>query len=58
MLIFSANRDTIMAKYIYQYDNWPDFKWNEQDVQVILGKVRHRHRNTKAGSIWWTEYKL
>jgi Fic family protein len=41
MLIFAAKCDTIMAKYIYQYDNWPDFKWNEQDVQVILGKVRH-----------------
>ncbi|MCF8299177.1 MAG: Fic family protein [Bacteroidales bacterium] len=30
-----------MAKYIYQYDNWPDFTWDEQKIQVILGKVRH-----------------
>jgi Fic family protein len=30
-----------MAKYIYQYDNWPNFTWNEQEIQVILGKVRH-----------------
>lgn len=30
-----------MAKYIYQYDNWPNFVWKEQEIQVILGKVRH-----------------
>lgn len=30
-----------MAKYIYQYDNWPHFTWDEQKIQVILGKVRH-----------------
>ncbi len=30
-----------MAKYIYQYKNWPNFTWNEKEVQVILGKVRH-----------------
>ncbi|MCF8374605.1 MAG: Fic family protein [Bacteroidales bacterium] len=30
-----------MAKYIYQYSNWPHFTWNEQEIQVILGKVRH-----------------
>lgn len=30
-----------MAKYIYQYDNWPQFTWNEKEIQVILGKVRH-----------------
>ena len=30
-----------MAKYIYQYDNWPNFTWNEQEIQVILGKVRY-----------------
>jgi Fic family protein len=30
-----------MAKYIYQYSNWPDFTWNEEDIQVIFGKVRH-----------------
>ena len=27
-------------KYIYQYDNWPNFAWDEQEIQVILGKVR------------------
>ncbi len=30
-----------MVKYIYQYDNWPQFTWNEQEIQVMLGKVRH-----------------
>ncbi|MCW3789327.1 Fic family protein [Plebeiibacterium sediminum] len=30
-----------MAKYIYQYDNWPNFTWDEQEIQVLLGKVRH-----------------
>jgi len=30
-----------MAKYIYQYSNWPNFTWDEKEVQVILGKVRH-----------------
>ncbi len=30
-----------MANYIYQNNNWPNFTWNEKDVQVILGKIRH-----------------
>lgn len=30
-----------MAKYIYQHSNWPNFSWNEKEIQVILGKVRH-----------------
>lgn len=30
-----------MPKYIYQYKNWPDFTWNEKEIQEILGKVRH-----------------
>ncbi len=30
-----------MIKYIYQYSNWPNFTWDEKEVQVILGKVRH-----------------
>lgn len=30
-----------MAKYIYQYDQWPNFIWNDKEIQVILGKVRH-----------------
>jgi len=30
-----------MAKYIYQSESWPNFTWDEQEIQVILGKVRH-----------------
>ena len=30
-----------MVKYIYQYKNWPNFSWDEKEIQVILGKVRH-----------------
>ncbi len=30
-----------MARYIYEYDNWPIFTWNDKKINVILGKVRH-----------------
>ncbi len=30
-----------MATYIYQYNNWPNFTWNEREIQLILGRVRH-----------------
>jgi len=30
-----------MAKYIYQSESWPHFTWNEREIQVVLGKVRH-----------------
>lgn len=30
-----------MAKYIYEYEQWPNFKWEDSEIQVILGKVRH-----------------
>lgn len=30
-----------MVKYIYQYSNWPNFFWDEKEIQVKLGKVRH-----------------
>ena len=30
-----------MAKYIYQYPNWPRFRWDESALQVLLGEVRH-----------------
>jgi len=30
-----------MAKYIYQYAQWPQFIWNDLEINVILGKVRH-----------------
>jgi Fic family protein len=30
-----------MAQYIYEYQNWPEFTWDERQISVILGKVRH-----------------
>lgn len=30
-----------MAKYIYEYDKWPEFTWNDKKIVVTLGKVRH-----------------
>ena len=30
-----------MVKYIYQYNNWPNFSWDEEEIQALLGKVRH-----------------
>jgi Fic family protein len=30
-----------MAKYIYEYDNWPEFAWNDKQISLILGKVRN-----------------
>ena len=34
-------KDIRMAKYIYQSEIWPHFTWNEREIQVVLGKVRH-----------------
>ncbi len=30
-----------MAKYIYQYDSWPNFTWNDKEIQSLLGRVRN-----------------
>ncbi|MDA3906221.1 MAG: Fic family protein [Bacteroidales bacterium] len=30
-----------MAKYIYQYSNWPNFTWDEKEILALIGKVRH-----------------
>lgn len=30
-----------MAKYIYEYDNWPEFTWDDKKIGGILGKVRN-----------------
>ena len=30
-----------MTKYIYEYEQWPNFTWDEKEVSVVLGKVRH-----------------
>ena len=31
----------LMIKYIYQYDQWPQFTWDDKEISMILGKVRH-----------------
>ena len=28
-------------KYIYEYSNWPAFEWDENNIQLVLGQVRH-----------------
>ncbi len=30
-----------MAKYIYQYKEWPNFTWNDLEINELLGEVRH-----------------
>ena len=30
-----------MAKYIYEYKNWTDFFWQDKDLNVLFGEVRH-----------------
>jgi Fic family protein len=30
-----------MVTYIYQSESWPNFTWNEQEILVLLGKVRY-----------------
>jgi len=29
------------VKYIYQYESWPNFTWDQNKIQVILGNVRY-----------------
>jgi len=30
-----------MAKYIYQYENWTNFTWNEQVINELYGEVKY-----------------
>jgi Fic family protein len=30
-----------LAKYIYQYENWTDFTWNETDINILFGEARN-----------------
>ncbi len=30
-----------MAKYIYEYDNWTDFSWQDKVFNALFGEVRH-----------------
>ncbi len=29
-----------MAKYIYEYNNWTDFTWNDKAISAVFGEVR------------------
>jgi Fic family protein len=30
-----------VAKYIYEYANWPEFFWRERDISALFGEVRN-----------------
>lgn len=30
-----------MPRYIYEYDQWPVFTWDDKEINLTLGKVRH-----------------
>lgn len=30
-----------MATYIYQHDNWPNFTWNNSDINAVFGEARN-----------------
>jgi len=30
-----------MAKYIYHYENWTNFTWEDKTINVVFGEVRH-----------------
>lgn len=30
-----------MSKYIYEYENWPNFTWREIDINNVFGEVRN-----------------
>jgi len=30
-----------MANYIYEYENWTDFTWQYQDINLVFGEVRY-----------------
>jgi Fic family protein len=40
-LLFAAKGAVIM-KYIYQYEDWPDLKWDMAELAPLLASVRHQ----------------
>jgi len=38
--IFTAQYNSTMAKYIYEYKNWTDFSWQDKVINAIFGEVR------------------
>ena len=41
IFIFAANTFQTLAKYIYEYNNWTKFTWNEVAINSIFGEVRN-----------------
>lgn len=41
MLIFAATYLQIMPKYIYQYEDWTRFTWEDTAINALFGEVRH-----------------
>ncbi|HPB57213.1 MAG TPA: Fic family protein [Bacteroidales bacterium] len=39
--IFALSIAMIMGLYIYQHENWTDFKWDEKKISPLLAEVRH-----------------
>jgi Fic family protein len=37
-----------MAKYIYQYENWTDFKWQDDNINSLFGEVRNLQGKIKG----------
>ena len=46
-----------MAKYIYQYTSWPNFTWDEQEIQVILDAAGSRYKLANPGT-WPKQAKM
>jgi Fic family protein len=40
MRIFAANNFCGMAKYIYEYENWTNFVWDDNVISAVFGEVR------------------
>lgn len=40
-LLFAA-KDAVIMKYIYQFEEWPDLKWDLAELAPLLASVRHQ----------------
>lgn len=41
MLYIYRKGQLVMAKFIYEYDEWPEFTWDDKKITLSLGRVRH-----------------
>jgi Fic family protein len=39
--IYGNSTGRIVAKYIYEYNTWPNFTWRETEINAIFGEVRN-----------------